>query len=393
MENQNKENLDNTNECEKACKELKEIVVNIYNKVLEFLKKWYIILIIILGLIVLVGSFMIYYNKYSNFIFLKNTNDIIIPNTIDISNTNNVIEKLGQAGDYLGGTLNPIFAFLSFCLLLITIKLQSKELSNSTKELAKSSTALTEQSKSLQLQNFENTFFNMLNLYLKLKDRLNQNPPEVANIEYRVDNIKYVFNAKKNEEKIKTRQEGIPRLSYILFLFLNESNRFPKEFRNTSIDKIKEEIKLKYKKNQLNDTKNLYIYFTNIYGKYLNHLMRTTYHIINFIDTNNSIKDKKFYVNLFRSQIDIMETSLIFYNAISKYGENMLPLLIKYEFFEHLVYNDFICRPTLKLYIKKTKQLDKNYPINKAFGKHNQYKELLKKLEKEETKSSSQEPQ
>ena len=121
--------------------------------------------------------------------------------------------------------------------------------------------------------------------------------------------------------------------------------------------------------------------------------MRTTYHIINFIDTNNSIKDKKFYVNLFRSQIDIMETSLIFYNAISKYGENMLPLLIKYEFFEHLVYNDFICRPTLKLYIKKTKQLDKNYPINKAFGKHNQYKELLKKLEKEETKSSSQEPQ
>nr|WP_269093280.1 putative phage abortive infection protein [Aliarcobacter butzleri] len=187
-------------------------------------------------------------------------------------------------------------------------------------------------------------------------------------------------------------EEGIPRLNHILFLYLNESNTFPKEFRNIPIEEIKEEIKLKYKKNQLNDTKNLYIYFTNIYGEHLNHLMRTTYHIINFVDKNNDIKNKKFYINILRSQINISETILIFYNAISKHGKNLLPLVIKYEFFEHLVYNEFICRPTLKLYIEKTKQLNKNYPINKAFGENYNYKKLLKELY-EETNTSSQERQ
>lgn len=309
------------------------------------------------------------------------------------------LSDLGPFGDFFGGMLNPILSFCTFMALLMTIVLQQKELSLTRKELSETQKAtrdsaetLKEQSISIKLQNFENTFFNMLNLYFSLKSRLNQNPPKVENINYKIDNIEYKFNAKEYEKDIKSREEGIPRINYILFLYLNEANRFPKEFRNIPTEKIEEEIKLKYKKNQLNDTKNLYIYFTNVYGKHLNHLMRTIYHIVNFVDKNDNIKNKKFYVNLLRSQIDISETSLIFYNAISKYGENMLPLLIKYEFFEHLIYNDFICRPTLKLYIEKTKQLDERYPINKAFGKHHQYKKLLKELDKK-TNTSSQEQQ
>lgn len=310
-----------------------------------------------------------------------------------------MLTKLGPFGDFFGGMLNPILSFCTFMALLMTIVLQQKELSLTRKELSEtqkatrdSAEALKEQSNSIKLQNFENTFFNMLDLYFNLKNRLNQNQLEVQNINYKINNIDYVFNTKTHEKNIKLKKEGIPMLHHILFLFLNEANRFPKEFRDIPIDKIDMKIKLKYKKNQLNDTKNLYIYFTNTYGKYLNHLMRTIYHIVNFVESNDNIENKKFYVNLLRSQIDISETSLIFYNAISKYGENMLPLLIKYEFFEHLIYNDFICRPTLKLYIEKTKQLDKRYPINKAFGKHHQYKKLLKELDKK-TNTSSQEQQ
>lgn len=161
----------------------------------------------------------------------------------------------GTFGDFIGGTLNPTLAFLSFLALLQTIKIQSKELKKSSEalelskeELAKSSEALAEQSKSLKIQNFENTFFNMLDLYLSLKNRLNQNPPEIRSIKYKLDNIEYVFNTKLYIQKINSKNEGIPRLSHILFLFLNESNRFPKEFRNIPIDEIEEEIKLKYKK-------------------------------------------------------------------------------------------------------------------------------------------------
>ena len=78
----------------------------------------------------------------------------------------------GTFGDFIGGTLNPTLAFLSLIAILNTINIQSKELSNSSralenseKELAKSSEALTEQSKSLKIQNFETTFFNMINLH------------------------------------------------------------------------------------------------------------------------------------------------------------------------------------------------------------------------------------
>ena len=34
-----------------------------------------------------------------------------------------IIEKLGQTGDFIGGMLNPIFAFLSFALLCFAILL------------------------------------------------------------------------------------------------------------------------------------------------------------------------------------------------------------------------------------------------------------------------------
>jgi len=71
----------------------------------------------------------------------------------------------GTFGDYMGGTLNPLLAFLSLIALLTTIKIQSKELRATTTEMNNSSTALQEQSQSIKLQNFENTFFKMIDVH------------------------------------------------------------------------------------------------------------------------------------------------------------------------------------------------------------------------------------
>ncbi|WP_331350972.1 hypothetical protein [Cellvibrio sp. UBA7671] len=54
-------------------------------------------------------------------------------------------ERLGQLGDFLGGTLNPIFGFVTVCLLLWSVFIQRKELSLTRKELTKSATALNNQ--------------------------------------------------------------------------------------------------------------------------------------------------------------------------------------------------------------------------------------------------------
>ena len=74
----------------------------------------------------------------------------------------------GQFGDFVGGSLNPIFAFLSFIALLMTLLIQNKELVISSEELKKSTDALTQQSKALDLQNFERTFFELIRLHHEL---------------------------------------------------------------------------------------------------------------------------------------------------------------------------------------------------------------------------------
>lgn len=84
-------------------------------------------------------------------------------------------EQWGQFGDYIGGVLNPIFGFATFIALLYTIKLQTEELKATREELARSAKAqenseraLAEQSKIFQIQQFEATFFAMLDLLNKL---------------------------------------------------------------------------------------------------------------------------------------------------------------------------------------------------------------------------------
>ena len=78
-------------------------------------------------------------------------------------------DKLGTTGDYFGGILNSILAFLSLMALLKTISIQSKELKNSREELrltreelAKSAEAQEKSAQIFEQQRFENTFFSLL---------------------------------------------------------------------------------------------------------------------------------------------------------------------------------------------------------------------------------------
>jgi hypothetical protein len=78
----------------------------------------------------------------------------------------------GQFGDYLGGTLNPVFGFLSLVILLYVLRqneralqMSKEELELTRQELKNSATALKEQSETLKIQRFEQTFFSLLKLY------------------------------------------------------------------------------------------------------------------------------------------------------------------------------------------------------------------------------------
>jgi hypothetical protein len=83
-------------------------------------------------------------------------------------------ENWGTFGDYIGGTLNPILSFLSLIALLWTIRIQSKDIELTLIELNRSASAqeetkkiLDKQSETLARQQFESTFFSLLEQHNK----------------------------------------------------------------------------------------------------------------------------------------------------------------------------------------------------------------------------------
>lgn len=80
----------------------------------------------------------------------------------------------GTFGDYVGGVLNPVFGFLSFTGLLLTIYLQGKELKEARTQFSRSADAqeksekvLQQQAVTLIRQQFESTFFSLLEQHNK----------------------------------------------------------------------------------------------------------------------------------------------------------------------------------------------------------------------------------
>lgn len=269
----------------------------------------------------------------------------------------------GSIGDFIGGILNPIFGFLGLFALLATIRLQNKELRNSSKELKltrkeahKSSKALNKQSKSIKLQNFENTFFNMIDLHneivrsidlsgsIRINGKINSH--EISSF------IHGAFDSNSRASLVSIEKE----LKFLLYSY----NSFPNYEEDSN-------YKMNLLKNQQNNTNELYLLFYKTYEPYLSHYFRNIYQILKFISNAKDI-DKKFYANIFRSQLSEYELRLLFYNVASEMGrEKALPLLIKFEFLEHLPYDKDINRKDVKLYIKKAIEL--GYNANKVFGK------------------------
>lgn len=85
----------------------------------------------------------------------------------------------GTFGDFVGGTLNPIFSLMSLFALLYTIVLQTKEMEQTREELKRSAAAqekaeeaLKGQLEAQRKQLFEGTFFALLDQHNKALERL-----------------------------------------------------------------------------------------------------------------------------------------------------------------------------------------------------------------------------
>lgn len=253
-------------------------------------------------------------------------------------------EHWGQFGDFIGGTLNPILAFLSFMALLYTIKIQTEELGLSRKELKEtkeelkeSRIAQQEQSESLKLQNqatklqmFENTFFQLISVFIELKRNITSNKRERVNglvgKEFKSDSVIITLNS------IETITSFVRDINN---KYLGNYNDFNKDYEA-------------------------------ITGSYFGQI----YQIIKFIETSN-IDNKEKYSDIFRAQFTKDELEFLFYHCLGTIGKRKFKKLVEdYEFFEHIILNDDIQKQLL--------EYDK-----KAFGKNEKILEVYNKLKKE----------
>lgn len=307
------------------------------NKIEKRLYSIFIIALSIMTIIFFIEVISIFLIKLSAFIedfFRIDSTDRIL--TMGVKDT---LEILGPFGDFFGGMLNPILTFCSFMALLMTIVLQQKELKLTREELEEtrkatrdSAEALQEQSHSIKLQNFENTFFNMLNLHREI----------INNLLLKCLKKHWIYNGNSHWAGTK---ESIPiEQRKYLYTILNQQINIEEDddfYGKKVISKLFEILNCYIKNAEVKNINTLYDNFYKEYNEIIGHYFRNIYHILKYIKKTSEKKqidiDSKFYTNILRAQLSNSELALLLLNALSKYGKDELfPLLIEYEFMEPL---------------------------------------------------------
>lgn len=210
--------------------------------------------------------------------------------------------------------VNALLAILAFWYTLET-RLMRKEANNQLH-------LLREQGELFKIQSFESTFFQLLQLHLKIAD----------NLRYDRDDVNYLGRACFAEFYVELKE-----YYFEAFLDSQTSNRtIDLEMEKSLIDKAFEKF-----------------YHTENRER-LGHYFRNFYHLIQFVHTAEEIADKQKYANLIRAQLSPHEEMLLFYHAQfyshhykmalsgNRTHEKYKTLLRTYNLLEGIVLNTFL---------------------------------------------------
>lgn len=190
----------------------------------------------------------------------------------------------GQFGDYIGGTLNPLFSLAALFAVLHTINIQNKQISSANE--------------AVEIQRFENHFFQMLNLFNGVKQEM------------------LIIITYKNGKEVDERYKGIECMTKL-------SNQMFMSF--TRLEQNKANIRASCKS------------FYESHRYFLLHYFRTLYSFIKFVDDSN-IKNKEFYSNIVCVNLSDSEVNLLFYYCyFLDIDENkeLLQLVEKYDLLKY----------------------------------------------------------
>lgn len=240
----------------------------------------------------------------------------------------------GQLGDFFGGTLNPIFGFISVIGLFLTILYQSREMSLSTEELAKSSEALTNQNAAIRLQSFEQTFFAWLGSYRELVGS---------------------FEESRKRSDVLFEYRGHRALRYLWDNHVSADHVFAllrKEIGDPSWESLRRADEKTYDEkfvrlSQGEHAKALSSFALKRWGNLyddaeyqLDSLFRVLFNLIRWVDTQSpeqlSNPQKWLYVSIVRAQLSWIELAFLFCNGYTPRGRKFKVLAEKYSLFNNL---------------------------------------------------------
>lgn len=197
----------------------------------------------------------------------------------------------GTFGDSWG-MLTALFSALAFGGLLVTIFQQQTDLDLTKQEIKDTRTEMKD-------QQFENTFFKMLEIYNSI----------LADLDY----------APATTKKHLTTGRDCIRVLYDELL---------KKY------KTPQSVLYPQEQDQLPD---IYKQFWLEYRKDLGHYYRFMYNTINYIDCSDQSEERKHkYTKIFQSQLSDHELALLFYNGASEYGLKFKVLIEKYHLLSNL---------------------------------------------------------
>lgn len=197
--------------------------------------------------------------------------------------------RWAQFGDYLGGFLGPIFAFLGFLALLITIYIQTRELQHSVEILG-------EQNESFRIQNFESAFFEMIRFHHDI----------VRDIDL--------------EGGGDQRARGRDCFRKLFEKFRRECRTLKQTLKDPTTEPLATvAYRDFYRKNQHE----------------IAHYFRNLHRILKFVD-EAAMTNKDNYAGVLRDQLSLYESALLFYNGLSSVEPKLKSFIEQYAMLEYL---------------------------------------------------------
>lgn len=206
------------------------------------------------------------------------------------------IANAGVFGDSFG-VLTSLFSALAFAGVAFTLAMQKEQIETQNKELQIQKNEATENRKEMQKQGFENTFFQMIKLHNQIVSDISTTIKTLSGTEA-VDG-RAVIGDFLRRLKISFKANGLDE--------------------NSTKEKVGE-IFLKF-------------YFGSNYD--LGHYFRFLYNILRFL-SETKIEDKKLYTRLIRAQLSNVELEILYYNALSTEGNNLIQYMQEFKLMDNL---------------------------------------------------------